>query len=98
MKMLKSGITKICGSTYLKRTRKYGKKRFIDKNQKLSFRIKNPEYISSPRSYVLTKIYVMMLNDYFAPTLYQALLAEVNWNLEMEYVSRFNFWLGTGKF
>ena len=29
----------------------------------------------------------MMLNDYFAPTLYQALLAEVNWNLEMEYVS-----------
>ena len=30
----------------------------------------------------------MMLNDYFAPTLYQALLAEVNWNLEMEYVSK----------
>ena len=29
-----------------------------------------------------------MLNDYFAPTLYQALLAEVNWNLEMEYVSK----------
>ena len=50
-------------------------------------RIKNPEYISSTRSYVLTKIYVMMLNDYFAPKLYQAKLAEVNWKLQMKNVS-----------
>ena len=33
--------------------------------------IKNPAFISSPEGHVLTRIYAYLLNDYFAPYLYQ---------------------------
>ena len=33
--------------------------------------IKNPAFTSSPEGHVLTRIYAYLLNDYFAPYLYQ---------------------------
>ena len=33
--------------------------------------IKNPSFTSSPEGHVLTRIYAYLLNDYFAPYLYQ---------------------------
>ena len=41
-------------------------------------------YITTAEGHVLSKIYAYMLNDYFAPYLYQALLAENYWQLRLD--------------
>ena len=41
-------------------------------------------FIATAEGHVLSKIYAYMLNDYFAPYLYQALLAENYWQLRLE--------------
>ena len=46
--------------------------------------IRNPMYITTAEGHVLSKIYAYMLNDYFAPYLYQALLAENYWQLRLD--------------
>ena len=41
-------------------------------------------FIATAKGNVLSKIYVYMLNDYFAPYLYQAQLAECYWKIRLE--------------
>ena len=79
------GVVKARFRNYLENESKKLKKKFINgwkiwHHQDTTFNtpkvyldivIKNPAFTSSPEGHVLTRIYAYLLNDYFAPYLYQ---------------------------
>ena len=58
-------------SNDLKQIWHYKDTKFDSPKVYLEILIKNPIYFSSPEGHVLTRIYTLLLNDYFATFLYQ---------------------------
>ena len=60
-----------CETTSCKKIWHYKDTKFNSPKVYLEILVKNPLYFSSPEGHVLTRIYTLLLNDYFATYLYQ---------------------------